>query len=41
MITGYDGTAMADGSLEPGMHLMTKPFEMDALADRVRAMVSA
>jgi CheY-like chemotaxis protein len=41
LITGYDGTAMADASLEPGMHLMTKPFEMDALADRVRAMVSA
>ncbi|SHJ73964.1 PAS domain S-box-containing protein [Roseomonas rosea] len=35
-ITGYAETAvMGEGQLEPGMHVMTKPFPMDALASRL------
>jgi signal transduction histidine kinase/DNA-binding response OmpR family regulator len=41
-ITGYaENAVIGDSQLEPGMHLLTKPFEMDALADRVRELISA
>jgi hypothetical protein len=31
-ITGYPGNAvLSDGHLEPGMHMLTKPFTMDRL----------
>jgi DNA-binding response OmpR family regulator len=33
--------AMADGFLQPGMEMITKPFDLDNLSRRVRAMVSA
>ena len=40
-ITGYaESVAMADGFLEPGMEMITKPFELDNLSRRIRAMVS-
>jgi signal transduction histidine kinase/DNA-binding response OmpR family regulator len=40
-ITGYaENAVIGDSQLEPGMHLLTKPFEMDALADRVRELIS-
>jgi PAS domain S-box-containing protein len=40
-ITGYaENAAVGHGHLEPGMHLLTKPFSMDALADRVRALIA-
>jgi len=40
-ITGYaESVAMSDGFLEEGMEMITKPFELDNLARRIRAMVS-
>ncbi|MCZ2497686.1 GAF domain-containing protein [Xylophilus sp. Kf1] len=39
-MTGYAETAAAaQGFLEPGMELLTKPFTMEVLAARLRAMV--
>ncbi|MDA7416423.1 response regulator [Xenophilus arseniciresistens] len=39
-ITGYAENAVLNhGHLEAGMHVMTKPFEMDALARRVRELM--
>jgi PAS domain S-box-containing protein len=39
-ITGYAENAVINhGHLEPGMQIMTKPFEMDALGKRIRAMI--
>ena len=39
-ITGYAETAViGDGQLEPGMHLLTKPFTMKTLAGRIRALI--
>jgi signal transduction histidine kinase/CheY-like chemotaxis protein len=36
-ITGYaENAAMRDGRLEPGMSLITKPFEMDLLARKIQ-----
>src|SRR2546423_13095440 len=41
-ITGYaENAAMADGFLESGMEMVTKPFAVDALAARIRDMISA
>ena len=40
-ITGYaESVAISDGFLQPGMEMITKPFELDNLARRIRAMVS-
>jgi PAS domain S-box-containing protein len=40
-ITGYAENAdMAEGFLQPGMEMITKPFDHDQLSQRVRAMVS-
>jgi CheY-like chemotaxis protein len=39
-ITGYAEGALVDkGVLEPGMQVMTKPFQMSALAARVQGML--
>jgi DNA-binding response OmpR family regulator len=39
-ITGYaENAAVGNGHLMPGMQVMTKPFEMQALASRIRALV--
>ena len=36
-ITGYaENAALSQGHLEPGMHVLTKPFAMEALASRIR-----
>jgi PAS domain S-box-containing protein len=41
-ITGYaESAAIADGFLQPGMEMITKPFDLDHLSRRVRAMVSS
>ena len=41
LITGYaESVAMADGFLQPGMEMITKPFELDNLAQRIWAMIS-
>ncbi|MDE2602229.1 MAG: PAS domain-containing protein [Bradyrhizobium sp.] len=40
-ITGYaESVAMAGGFLQPGMEMITKPFDLDNLSRRIRAMVS-
>ena len=39
-ITGYaENAAFAGGFLAPGMEMLTKPFAMDALIDRIRDMI--
>jgi signal transduction histidine kinase len=39
-VTGYaENAVLGDGSLDSGMHVMTKPFEMEALARRVKALI--
>ena len=40
-ITGYAETALLNhGHLDPGMHVLTKPFAMDVLADRIKELIS-
>ena len=40
-ITGYaESVAIADGFLQPGMEMITKPFDLDNLSRRIRGMVS-
>jgi len=40
-ITGYaESAAMADGFLQPGMEMITKPFDLGNLSRRIRAMIS-
>jgi DNA-binding response OmpR family regulator len=40
-ITGYsESVAVADGFLQPGMEMITKPFDLGNLSRCVRAMVS-
>src|SRR3954470_2584212 len=40
-ITGYaESVAMSEGFLQPGMELITKPFDLDHLAWRIRGMIS-
>ncbi|MDA8455199.1 response regulator [Acidovorax sp. GBBC 3334] len=39
-ITGYaENAAVGNGHLERGMHVLTKPFTLDALAHRVQALI--
>ena len=41
-ITGYaENAAVGNGQLDPGMAVMTKPFAMDDLAAKIRALVRA
>jgi PAS domain S-box-containing protein len=40
-ITGYaESVALSDGFLQAGMELVTKPFDLDHLAGRIRGMIS-
>jgi CheY-like chemotaxis protein len=40
LITGYAGDAISgQGQLPPGMAVLRKPFDLDALADRVQGMI--
>jgi PAS domain S-box-containing protein len=40
-ITGYaDNATISHGQLEPGMHILTKPFAMDRLAERIRSIIA-
>jgi PAS domain S-box-containing protein len=40
-MTGYaESVAISDGFLQAGMEMITKPFELDSLSRRIRAMVS-
>jgi CheY-like chemotaxis protein len=39
-ITGYaENAAISNGHLEPGMHVMSKPFAMESLATRIRSII--
>ncbi len=39
-MTGYaENATIANGVLEPGMQMITKPFPVEALAARVRCMI--
>lgn len=40
-ITGYaENAAVGNGHLDPGMHILTKPFEMDALSLRIQQLTA-
>jgi len=40
-ITGYaENAAVGNGHLEPGMHVLTKPFAMERLASRIKAIIA-
>ena len=40
-ITGYaENAVLSHGHLDPGMHVLTKPFAMDALASRIRTLIA-
>jgi PAS domain S-box-containing protein len=40
-ITGYaENAVVGNGHLEQGMHVMTKPFEMEVLAQRIKELIS-
>ena len=40
-ITGYaENAVVGNGHLEAGMHVMTKPFAMEALASRIRELIA-
>jgi len=40
-ITGYaENAVLRGGNLAPGMHVMIKPFAMEALASRIRAIIT-
>jgi DNA-binding response OmpR family regulator len=39
-ITGYaENATISNGHLEAGMHVLSKPFPMDKLAARIRAII--
>ncbi|MFC4170309.1 PAS domain S-box protein [Teichococcus aestuarii] len=39
-ITGYaENAVIGNGQLEPGMHVMTKPFALEALANRIKDLI--
>ncbi len=39
-ITGYaENAAVGNGHLNPGMAVLTKPFAMDDLAAKIRALI--
>ncbi|MEO6153646.1 MAG: ATP-binding protein [Croceibacterium sp.] len=40
-ITGYaENAVIGSGRLDPGMHVLTKPFAMDTFAKRIQALIS-
>ncbi len=40
-ITGYaENAVLSHGHLDPGMHVLTKPFTMESLARRIRDLIS-
>jgi PAS domain S-box-containing protein len=41
-ITGYaEHAVVGNGHLDPGMHVMTKPFSLEALAGRIKELIAA
>ncbi len=40
-VTGYaEGAALGQGEVAPGMQVMTKPFSLEAMGERIRAMLA-
>ena len=40
-ITGYaENAVIGNGQLDPGMHVMTKPFELDSLGRRIKELIN-
>ena len=40
-ITGYaENAVVGEGHLEPGVHVLTKPFPMEILASRIKSIIS-
>jgi len=40
-ITGYaENAVLSHGHLDPGMHVLTKPFAMETLAARIKAIIT-
>jgi len=40
-ITGYaENAVLSHGHLDPGMHVLTKPFAMEALASRIKSLIA-
>jgi DNA-binding response OmpR family regulator len=40
-ITGYaENAVLSHGHIDAGMHVLTKPFAMEALASRIRGMLA-
>lgn len=40
-ITGYaENAAITNGLLEPGMHVLSKPFAIDKLAARIKSIIA-
>jgi DNA-binding response OmpR family regulator len=40
-ITGYaENAVLSHSHLDPGMHVLTKPFAMDALANRIKELIA-
>ena len=40
-ITGYaENAVVGNGHLEPGMQVLTKPFAMEALASRIKELIT-
>ena len=41
-ITGYaENAVLGSGHLEPGMQVLTKPFAMEALASRIKDLITS
>ena len=41
-ITGYaESAVLSHGHLQPGMHVLTKPFAIEALSSRIRELITA
>ncbi|THD37417.1 MAG: response regulator [Sphingomonas sp.] len=41
-ITGYaENAVIGNGQLDPGMHVLTKPFAIDVLANRIREVIAS
>jgi two-component SAPR family response regulator len=41
-MTGYaEHSVVGDGHLEPGMHILTKPFSLDVLRRKIHDILSA
>jgi len=40
-ITGYaENAVMGEGNLKPGMHILTKPFSLETLGQRINEIIA-